>query len=62
MVVIRKGVEQVHKVEKYINYIDVNVTFNNAKMTNIYFAKNNKKEKDIKIYYKHSKRSKQQAP
>ena len=28
------------RVEKYINYIDVNVTYYNSKMTNIYFAKN----------------------
>ena len=28
-------------VEKYINYVDVNVTYRNAKMTNVFFSRNN---------------------
>lgn len=29
-----------HRVKRFINYIDINVTFNNAKETDIYFSKN----------------------
>ena len=36
-------------VEKYINYVDVNVTYRNAKMTNIFFSKNNINEQADRI-------------
>ena len=44
------------RVENYVNYVDVNVTYNNAKRTNILFSKNELIEKKDFIISSHTSR------